>query len=116
MEQTFPSVWHAVSVQLPVFIAPPVKRINMDQYNATSRSTQAESFTLTQAIQALNIVKQENKATRMEAYHHLRLLQDRRALCWSSQKLQCHRCSATKRDDVLQADFLAVSATVAWAS
>lgn len=23
MEQTFPSVWHAVSVQLPVFIAPP---------------------------------------------------------------------------------------------
>lgn len=108
MEQTFPSVWHAISVQLPVLITPPVKRRNMDQYNATSRSTQA--------IQALNIVKQENKATRMEAYHHLRLLQDRRALCWSSQKLQCHRCSATKRDDVLQADFLAVSATVAWAS
>lgn len=81
---------------------------NMDQYNATSRSTQA--------IQALNKMKQENKATRIQAYHHLRLLQGRRALCCSSQKLQSHRWSATKRDDVLQADFLAVSATVAWAS
>lgn len=51
MEQTFASVWHAISVLLPVLIATPVKRRNLDQYWECD-------FTQHTGIQAINKTRQ----------------------------------------------------------